>query len=444
MPQLRPRPPLQSLLGPSVLVERLLALGFHVAHLIGDLPPDLGTRTQGRPRGGARVCVGSLDPWPAAVCVAGGLALSLWCLILCERHVPNAVTLGGAFGGLAAAWRPEMAVLLLAPLPILIASGHMRRYFIGANLGLVPPSSGPHGWLELVYQISTIRFVADFQTELQGSSPFGLGSAGTRPPVGNRSTVEGLPRKEPITVGHAQSPVDPARTERPTDRLGSRRLFGLCDLASSRCLSRKLQPPGAQHGIFTRSLENVCCNPADLRRNASASRARGDLDRDACRAPPQVRHEPGRADRFIPVAPDRAAEVQRFAFPSLHRLVRTGQESLSALRTCPFPHSATWASTTSATIRHDFYFMYLAPGLSERAHSRLGDDIRSADALVLSEVSTHDRRDLFPRIPVGSSVVNDIVKQNFVEVGRYGEFSLMVRDPGLDLGDRLAYAALRL
>jgi hypothetical protein len=77
----------------------------------------------------------------------------------------------------------------------------------------------------------------------------------------------------------------------------------------------------------------------------------------------------------------------------------------------------------------DAYYLELAPGVSERKNSRLLDDFRAADNLLLWPPYADVGRRLYPLLPRGSSQVNSYVRANFELVLTTGGQHLYRRMP---------------
>jgi hypothetical protein len=73
------------------------------------------------------------------------------------------------------------------------------------------------------------------------------------------------------------------------------------------------------------------------------------------------------------------------------------------------------------------YYLDLAPGVSERAGSRLLSDVKQADVLVLTSYTSRQRRATFPYVREGSQLVNHYVAQHYCPVDRFGRFTVYLR-----------------
>jgi len=66
------------------------------------------------------------------------------------------------------------------------------------------------------------------------------------------------------------------------------------------------------------------------------------------------------------------------------------------------------------------YYLELAAGISERAHSGLSDDLRHADVLLLTHMPDELREQLFPYLTEGSDGANLVVRREFCPVAETG------------------------
>jgi hypothetical protein len=75
----------------------------------------------------------------------------------------------------------------------------------------------------------------------------------------------------------------------------------------------------------------------------------------------------------------------------------------------------------------DAYFLEMAPGISEKAGSGLLSDVRGSDVLVLTHFESAQRRHVVPYVKPGSPEVNDYVQRHFCRVSESFEVRILRR-----------------
>ena len=126
--------------GASLTIERLIGVSYHVAIALGVMA--LASRLGRHASLLAGLVSAATLAWfvPYAYAWMGGLALTIWSLSFAARtHNPRrTAVLAGLLGGLVPYWRPEMAVLDLAALPLLWRTGRLKPYCLGLLFGTLP------------------------------------------------------------------------------------------------------------------------------------------------------------------------------------------------------------------------------------------------------------------------------------------------------------------
>lgn len=416
-------------LGPTVLAERLVGLTYHVAiaTAVVRLSRAFGSRAAVGAGLSSALLLSTLGL--GAYAWLGSVALSLWSLAVHRGGTSKTrFMLSGVLAGLTSAWRPETFVLALAPLPLAKSSRMVRCFLHGMAVGLLPLSAWlVGGGLPGLRDIAAMRFVADFQTDFEETSPLVWSALGAALIATILVSVRAIRSRNPSDLGLAI--VSVALVAQSLQRVD------WVHVVYSGCVTIPLlfalaDARGRQH-----SQRHTGTTPWVNQVGATLTVAvvvfPGALLAGLLTALPVVlphrATEVGRLSRTLPVAPDRAKGVQGL-LDAVPMHVQAGS--------CIFVGARDMSVPTISDIglyhllpdyRQSSYFLYPAPGVSERPKSRLITDVSRCDALILRDVAVKEREDLFPRIPPGSVEVNAVIARDFVQIAQFGDLSLFSR-----------------
>lgn len=407
--------------GISVTVERLVGILYHLAIVLGVM-----TLARHISRG-ASVASGvtstAILTWfvPFAYAWMGGLALAIWSLALISRSAPSFRTtlLAGVLAGLVPYWRPEMAIITMAALPLMWRSGKGMAYMLGMVAGLIPliihiiqagsnffenvflsrlavNAQVPlrlvdgHVWALLVLCIAGTAFFAWQALRRAHQRRFllapAIASGGMLP--------QALQRVDIFHTIFVACFILPLAAAVCTTTPLHKRLYGLLKkstwrliaiAAATSVLASSLviyQTPRTKISIGERDLYYVHETAHDMRRTIDA-----------------IRQE-------IPAGTDMFLGAQDMSRPG---------HALSELYFL-LPEYAS-----------PFYFLELPPGAAEKLGSPLMGDIMRADALVLLNNSPALFETILPNVGKGDPSVNRAIRNDFTIVRTVGQVEIYVR-----------------
>lgn len=416
---------LYRLAGPSILAERTLGLAYHVLLVVGVMML--------APRGRIllRFVLGLLATLVlaplglAAYAWLGGLAFVVLAIVALRHPTSRRVVTGGVLCGLAAAWRPELALV-----GIVIALALVRRpMWMGWAAGFAAGAASL-----LYYLVRCPRQLVDeiFLGRL-------LHSGQSRLP---------LPPRDPdllvlflaLIVGVLVLTYAAFRLR--TIERSSLAIAGTALLVLPQALQRADLVHLLYVGAFILPAAVIAGTQLSPTRLSSATGLTATavvaLIQPALvthYALPQLTHEHYRTVRFshngrtVPLVPAQAHDLAAV----LHTV-----ESVA-------PAGATLAVEPAAMarpvyndllpyfflpqFRQSAFFLDVNPGVTNAPKSRLLSDVLNADVLVLV-ADTPASRTTVPYETSGSTAPDAAVRRDFHLVARYGDYSVLVRSPG--------------
>lgn len=353
----------------------------------------------------------------------GGLALAVWAVALASRG-GGAIswTVAGVLAGLSVGWRYEMAVVVGLPLLALIYRHPRARWvLLGGFAGFLPTALHLLDNGQLAWDNVTARMGVNFQLET-GSVPVhvALGLL-----VGAASLVvlvcrafwrrtredwawallclavvpQALQRVDVYHFAFAAVIVYPLALAAGVD------LARVDNLRTRRFLAPALVTFLTVPALFFLAWLAASSTPIDKETVESDSRRI---------TIPAERAGPTRA---------LIRDVRALVPPGSAIFVGTDQMGRTSFNSFPVYY------LLSEHYRFDSYYLELAAGVAERDGSGLSDDIRSADALVLSAFDPAVGDRLFPHAPSGFTEHDRTVREHFRQVSSHGPLTLYVRRP---------------
>lgn len=394
-----------SLLGQSFIVERLVGVAYQALIVAGVMGL---TRRHGT---GPAIAVGVLaavllsGPNLLAMSWMGGLALSVWSLALLHLARQRAAFVAGVLAGLAACWRFEMAVMVLAAAPILWRDPRWRRYLTGYVVGAIPLA---------------LHLAVAGRATLNNLDRMGL-NAQVAPSL-LRPSVLALAA---LLVLAALGLLTFAARRR--DRAA----------ASSAIFAALLLPQAFQRVDFVHVVVMTGCVVfplalapmfALLRRAAPAGLVALAMVSALLAMCVEAALTPGSAavrhgGRTLYVAPSFRPTVEELV-DAVTKHVKPGSRVFIGSTDMSVPTgTANYLYQLLPEYRNDFYYIELPGGVAERRGSPLVADIESADALILTR---HDpnMRALFPHFGSGVEDANQAVERAFCPVERVMDATL--------------------
>jgi hypothetical protein len=401
-----------------VVVERLVGVAYHLAIAIGLmlLVHRMGARSS--IAAGATAALVFLSFTPVAYAWLGGLALLVWSLALLDRASGwRVAVLAGVVGGLVPLWRPEMGVLLLAAVPIAVQGRHVGPYLGGLMAGLGPllahlAVAGTDTWRNVVVG----RIGNNSQTSLSNVAPInwlvlalclaGLILIGCRAMAAD-SRLRGLHR----TLAIAGTLMLPQALQRT-------------DIFHTSFVACVILPATAAAVV---NWAPTMAWPSEFLRRAAvgvAVAAVAGISAISAAHPAAIVSNSGRE---LPLDAESAGRLARI-IGSVHRHVPVGSRV--------FVGSQDMSRVVAGDValyhlmpeyRHNFYFVELAPGVAEKAGSRLVDDVESTDALVLTYLDPAVLDLDLPHIERGDQQVNAAVRSGFCLVDTVETTQLWLR-----------------
>ena len=409
------------LFGVSVLVERLVGLGYRIAVVTGVMFLAERHGLRASVVAGLVSSVVLLPSGLTAYAWFGGLALVIWSLGLLERPRRGTALLAGVLAGLASAWRIEMVVLNAAALPLIWRERRAASYLAGLVLGSLPTLV----WLAYVGRVAIENvFVSRMAINAQLSLsevPFPVWlMLGLAVVFTGFVLVQGCIRRnrELLALGLLSLLILPQAMQRiDLDH----QVFALCVILPIGVIcagSLGLMPAGPNVArwqiVATRSMAGVVVLVLVFPVGVSI----------AMTTPVTVVSHEGRA---VPIASENAGDLDRL-LDEVSRRVPKGSKlfvgaldmSVPTLTEIRFYHLL-------REYEHPWFYLELPPGVAEIRGSPLADAVNEADALVLTDVPDDLNQTLFPHIPPGSDEVNRIVEEQFCLVGQVGINGIYLR-----------------
>lgn len=408
------------LFGPSVTIERLIGIAYHllIALAVFALARPLGWHSA---VAAGLTCAGTFL-WftPAAYAWFGGLALAVSSLALLanSRRQVTAVVAGG-LAGLIPFWRPEMAVLWLAAIPLCVVTRRTRSYSLGIVLGLVPTAAHlAVAGSSLIDGVFVSRLSVNGQTTLTNVDAkvwviLGLCVLG----IGHQlwlSRTDASHRALLLSTATLSVLMMPQALQR-TDIYHA--IFAACVILP---LSAAAIVSGVEPSLLSRALAPLRVATAAIAVVALA--ATGSLL--IARLPLSSIETAGRTLPAVPATRDRLTEAIR----SLRAHVAPGSRVFMGSQDMSrYGVNDNDLYYLLPEFRSPFFYLEMAPGASERKGSRLVQDLMSSDALVLRDTPKEATDSEFPHIGPGSQDANEVVRNYFCLVDTVGISQIYVR-----------------
>ncbi|KRB43853.1 hypothetical protein [Terrabacter sp. Root181] len=406
--------------GPSITVERCVGIAYHLLIALGLF---VLARPLGRvPATAAGLTCAVCFLWfaPAAYAWFGGLALAVGSLaLLANSRRPAVAVIAGALAGLIPFWRPEMAILWLAAVPLCVATHRKLAYVVGLAVGAIPVAAHlATAGISVFANAIASRLSVNGQTSLTnvdakvwillGLSVLGIGvqfwcshSSATQRPLFLSTAILGT-----LLMPQALQRTDVYHT-----------IYAACvilPMTAATLISR------LDAGLVARTL-----TPLRLVAAATAvgvSVAVGSLL--IYQLPWSTLESAGRA---LPVTPDSRQRLSQ-VMATLRSHVKPGSKVFMGSQDMSRPGvNDNELYYLLPEYRSPFFYLELAPGASERAGSPLVQDILSADALVLRDTPREATDSEYPNVTPGVQDANEIVKANFCLVDTVGVSQIYVR-----------------
>jgi hypothetical protein len=409
------------LFGVSVVVERLVGLGYRLAIVTGVM--FLAQRRGSRVSvvAGLVSAVALLPSGLTAYAWFGGLALVIWSIGLLERGRQSSAFVAGVLGGLASAWRIEMIVLNAAALPLIWRDRRAAPYAAGVVLGSLPTVI----WLAVAGRVAIenvvlSRMAINAQLEL-ADVPFAvwlmLGLAGA---LTGFVIVQGWVKRNRrlLALGLLCLLVLPQAVQRIDLH---HQVFALClvlpiGVICAESLGLMPARPGIPRWLIitTRSLAGVVVLVLIFLVGVSV----------AMTTPVTVVSHEGRA---VPVASSKAEDLRQL-LDEVSQQVPKGSKLFVGAQDMSVPTlTDIGLYHLLREYEHPWFYLELPPGVAEVSGSPLAEEVSEADALILTDIRDDLRRTLFPHIPAGSDEVNRIVAEQFCLVAQVGRNQIHLR-----------------
>lgn len=386
-------------LGPSLVAERLVGLAYQVALVAGILGLTHRHGELAWIAAGLVPCLLLSGPNLAALSWMGGLAMTVWALLMLRRDGGRAAVAAGVLLGLTTFWRIEMGVLALAVIPLLWGDPRLRRFTAGACLGALPTMAHlavsrqevlKNVFLDRVGVNARMDWsivpgsVLVFAALLVLATAVLVGSAVVRRDRASMSTA----MLAVLMLPQAFQRIDYVHVVVMTGSV-------VYSLALASVLPRRALPHRrAVAGCLVAAMASLTLVAVSTPREAG-----------------RVEH----AGRSLYV--NGAAEVEA-AIDSVTRNVPAGSRVFMGSTDMSKPTANTmFLYHLLPEYRSDFHFLELHVGVAERAGSQLVADIESADALVLTDYQQANRL-WYPHFPAGAADANDAVAAGFCPVER--------------------------
>lgn len=405
--------------GPSLLVVRLVGLAYQVAIVAGVMALVRGFG-HGRP---ATVLAGALSallligPNLLASSWMGGLALTVWSLVLLRRGTHGTALWAGVLAGLSLWWRLEFVALQAAALPQLWRRPAWRRYAVGFTLGVVPTlvhlvRAGRETYSNVV--VERLGLNAQLAPELLGGDVIALLVALLAAVLFSASLAVTARTRDTVSVALLSVAMLPQALQRVDHHHVIVVACVAVPLAVAWLVGR-LRPgySSRQAGV------GAWWGTGGVLLLAGALTAAF-----VVAAPPSVRVEnAGRSVYLGPGAPpldDVIATVERHVSPGSRVFMGAQDMSVPTGTLILLYHLLPQYSS-------DFYYLELPPGVAERRGSPLVADIESADALVLVRIDPRTDDLLYPGFGQGVDDANRAVERLFCPVGPGDEVTVYLR-----------------
>ena len=407
--------------GPAVVVERAVGLVYHAAIAAGVVRLTSPFGRTAAYASGITSAVLLVLPGPAAYAWFGGLALVVWSLATLVRPASTRTTfIGGLLGGLVAAWRIEMLVLLIAAGPLIWRQRSARSYLSGVAVGLAPTAvflvvAGR----QVVGNVFVSRMAVDARMALDTvSGPVWLG-IGLSVLIVLALTLAALRsswrRRELLAYAVLGALLLPQELQRVDVFHVVYVMCVIAPLGVALLLSRRAADPmsGPSRRFMLVTLVALAMLTAAGTFVSLSGPAVTALSFQGRSVPVDSRLEPGLSAEL--------RLIQR-TFPRGAR-VFVGAEDMSV----PTFNDVGLYHLLGGYYRSDFYYLELPPGVAEKAGSPLVSDVRHADGLVLVHVPRRVREEAFPNIRPGSEAANELVSSRFCPTGSTPLVTVYVR-----------------
>lgn len=411
--------------GPTVLAERVVGLGYHVALSTGvyRLIQPWGNRRLACAAGSA--CALILLPLGlGAYAWLGAVALVVWSIGLLTVSECALPACAGLLGGLAVAWRLEIVVpLVAASVPLLWRTPAAKRWAIGAAIGLMPLAAHSVVAGSALYRDIFVDRLLATNTGL----PFSAHRLGAATGVA-------------VCVGAVTALCIVGVRDR------SRRSLALAVLSVA-VLPQAFQRIDQEHVRY------VACLVVPLAGAALVARLpKSSWPPLAYRRGPAIGLATalgvllaltGLSIAFAAENPARWVDHEGRAIPVSTDWERQDLQELLMVVTRDVPAGSrifvgaedmSVATLSDVRLYHllpEFqarsYYLELPPGVAEVRGSGLAQDIAGADALLLDDVPKSRGRALFPLVPPGDDAANIEVRRHFCAVDRVGTTTLYRR-----------------
>ena len=396
-----------SLLGQSLVVERLAGVAYQALIVAGVMR--LTRRHGAGPATAAGVLAAVLLAGPNLLALSwmGGLALSVWSLTLLHQDGQRAAFGAGVLAGLATCWRFEMAVMVLAAVPILWRDPRWHRYLAGGVIGAIPTAvhlavAGQATWrnldrmgLNAQVAVSLLRPSVVVLAALLALAGVGMiaFAARRRDRASASSAIFVV-----LLLPQAFQRVDFVHVVVMTGCV----VFPLA-LAPVFALLRRAAPGGLVAVAMGSALLAMCVE-AGLTPSSAVVRHDGRTLYMSPSSKPSV-------EGLLDAITEHVEPGSRLFIGSTDMSVPTGT-AISLYQLLP-------------EYRNDFYYIELPGGVAEKRGSPLVADIESADALILTRHNPN-MRSLFPNFGSGVEDANRAVEKGFCAVERVMDATLLL------------------
>lgn len=408
-----------SITGPSVIAERAVGLLYHVVIATGVVRL---TSPLGRIASCAAGVTSALVLLPLSLTAyawLGGLALTVWSLALLTGSTRSGrPVLAGILGGLVAAWRIEMLVLLLATGPLLWKTKLTKSYLLGLAIGLAPTAAFlAVAGRRLLDNVFLSRMAVNAQLDLTTvptllwvAVVLSLVTTGALAITALCSSHERRATSVYAMLGALLLPQEMQRID--FVHIG----FVMCVIA----------PLGVAYLLRRADSPNRARPPAGLSVIAGVTLAVLSLSALAAIRQSDLTslHHEGRSTPVTSAERPRLEAKLRL----VNRIVPAGSKIFVGASDMSVP------TVNDVELYHllpeyksDAYFLELPPGVAEKRGSPLLNDILRADALILSDVPESVSEARFPNVGKGDDSVNRAVASHFCPKGRLPHFTVYLR-----------------